>query len=53
MRVNRRTALQTFAGAGAGLTLVHYSEPTQGGHFPALEQSEIWSGAVSAFFGAL
>ena len=33
--------------------LVHYSEPTQGGHFPALEQPEIWSGEVSAFFGGL
>ena len=33
--------------------LVHYAEPTRGGHFPALEQPEIWSEEVSGFFAAL
>lgn len=33
--------------------LVHYAEPTRGGHFPALEQPEIWSDEVSGFFAAL
>ncbi len=33
--------------------VVRYSEPSEGGHFPALEQSGIWSEDVSAFFSEL
>jgi epoxide hydrolase len=31
--------------------LVYYSEPPRGGHFPALEQPEIWAREVATFFG--
>lgn len=33
--------------------LVHYSEPARGGHFPALEQPEIWAREVAGFFSSL
>ncbi len=33
--------------------LVHYSQPSRGGHFPALEQPVIWSREVSRFFSGL
>ena len=33
--------------------LVHYSEPPRGGHFPALEQPQIWTEEVRSFFMSL
>jgi pimeloyl-ACP methyl ester carboxylesterase len=30
--------------------LIHYSEPSKGGHFPALEQPAIWAEDVATFF---
>jgi microsomal epoxide hydrolase len=33
--------------------LVSYSEPARGGHFPALEQPDIWSREVGGFFAAI
>src|SRR5690606_15814232 len=33
--------------------LVHYAEPARGGHFPALEQPELWSADVHAFYSGL
>lgn len=33
--------------------LVHYSEFDRGGHFPALEQPEAWSGDAARFFASL
>ena len=33
--------------------VVHYTEPDRGGHFPALEQPEIWSEDVGRFFSGL
>lgn len=33
--------------------LARYSEPPRGGHFPALEQPEIWSTEVAGFFSTL
>ena len=36
-----------------GYNLVHYSEMPRGGHFPALEQPELWSNEVGRFFSGL
>jgi microsomal epoxide hydrolase len=33
--------------------LVHYSEMPRGGHFPALEQPELWSTDVARFFASI
>ncbi len=33
--------------------VVHYSEPVRGGHFPALEQPELWAAEVAGFFDSL
>ncbi len=33
--------------------LAHYSEPPRGGHFPALEQPDLWAREVAAFFSGL
>ncbi len=33
--------------------LVHYREMDRGGHFPALEQPELWSREVAGFFSSL
>jgi epoxide hydrolase len=33
--------------------LVHYTEPERGGHFPALEQPDLWSREVAGFFGRM
>jgi microsomal epoxide hydrolase len=30
--------------------LIHYSEPSKGGHFAAMEQPELWTEDVAAFF---
>jgi pimeloyl-ACP methyl ester carboxylesterase len=36
-----------------GHNLVHYTEMPRGGHFPALEQPELWAADVAGFFGSL